>query len=187
MTATERVDPPLRGSEADTLLGFLDYHRDTLRVKTEGLSQQQLAQPLPPSTMTLGGLLKHLALVENWWFSMVLMGNEDIEPWAAVDWDADPDWEWRTAADDSPEELRRLFDEAVATADGYLRQAMAGVGLDTLAVRPSRREGEGQFSVRWIVTHMIEEYARHTGHADLIRESIDGLVGEDAPQEVAAP
>ena len=178
MTTTERVDAPLRGGEADTLLGFLDYHRDTLRMKIDGLSQAQLAQTLAPSTMTLGGLVKHLALVENWWFSMVLMGNEDVDPWAPVDWDADPDWEWRTAKDDSPEELRRLFDEAVATSDGFISKALADGGMDALGVRPSRREGEGQFSLRWIVAHMIEEYARHNGHADLLRESIDGVTGE---------
>ena len=178
MTTTERVDPPLRGDEADTLLAFLDYHRDTLRMKVDGLTQEQLARTLPPSTMTLGGLVKHLALVENWWFSMVLMGNEDVEPWAAVDWDADPDWEWHTAKDDSPEELRRLFDESVTQSDGFISQVLADGGMDALAVRPSRREGEGQFNLRWIVTHMIEEYARHNGHADLLRESIDGQTGE---------
>ena len=69
--------------------------------------------------MTLGGLVKHLALVEDDWFSVVLMGNEDAEPWAPVDWDADPDWEWRTAADDTPEELRALFDEAVDAVRPY--------------------------------------------------------------------
>jgi len=178
MTATERVDPPLRAGEVETLLAYLDYHRDTLRQKTEGLTQEQLAQSLAPSTMTLGGLMKHLAVVENWWFSMVLMGNEDVEPWASVDWDADPDAEWHSAKDDSPEELRRIFDEFVARSDGFIHETLAeGGGLDALAVRPSRR-GEGQFSLRWIVAHMIEEYARHNGHADLLRESVDGVTGE---------
>jgi uncharacterized damage-inducible protein DinB len=178
VTSTERVDPPLRAPEVETLLAYLDYHRDTLRQKTEGLTQQQLAQPLPPSTMTLGGLLKHLAVVENWWFSMVLMGHEDVEPFVSVDWDADPDWEWHTAKDDSPEELRRLYDDFVARSDRFIQQTIdEGGGLDALGVRPSRRE-EGQFSLRWIVAHMIEEYARHNGHADLIRESVDGTTGE---------
>ena len=169
MTATERVDPPLRGGEADTLLGFLDYHRDTLRMKVDGLSQAQLAQTLPPSTMTLGGLVKHLALVENWWFSMVLMGNEDVEPWAPVDWDADPDWEWRTADGRQPRgaatSLRRGGGRRPTASS---RRRLADGGMDALGVRPSRREGEGQFSLRWILVHMIEEYARHNGHADLI-------------------
>jgi uncharacterized damage-inducible protein DinB len=177
MTSIERVDPPLAVPEADTLVAFLDYHRDTLRQKTEGLTQDQLAQTLAPSTMTLGGLLKHLALVENWWFSMVLMGNDDVEPWKAVDWDADPDWEWRTAKDDSPEELRALFDASVEVADGFARQALADGGLDRLSVREDRREKQ-KFSLRWIFVHMIEEYARHNGHADLLREAVDGKTGE---------
>ena len=175
---TERTDPPMRGSEVDTLLAFLDYHRDTLRRKTEGLTQEQLARTLPPSTMTLGGLVKQLALVENWWCTWGRIGHDDVEPWASNDWDADPDWEWHSAKDDTPEELRRLYDEFVADSDKNLRQVLADGGLDSLAVRPSRREGEGQFSVRWIVTHMIEEYARHNGHADLLRESVDGQTGE---------
>ncbi len=177
MTSTERVDPPLAVDEATTLRAFLDYHRDTLRMKTAGLDAAQLNATLPPSTMTLGGLLKHLALVEDYWFSVVLLGNEDAEPWKSVDWDADRDWEWHTAADDSPEELRRLFDEMVAAADRCLDEALADGGLDRLSVKESRHEG-GKFSLRWILVHMIEEYARHNGHADLIRESIDGVTGE---------
>ena len=128
--------------------------------------------------MTLGGMMKHLALVERDWFSDVFLGLPAVEPWASVDWDADRDWEWHTAADDSPEELRRLFDETVAECDRIVDEALAGpAGLDTLSVVSSRR-GDGQFSLRWILVHLIEEYARHNGHADLIRESIDGETGE---------
>ena len=76
MTTTERVDAPLRGGEADTLLGFLDYHRDTLRMKTEGLGAAQLDQRLEPSSITLGGLLKHLAYVEDWWFGRTTLHVE---------------------------------------------------------------------------------------------------------------
>ena len=139
MTATERVDPPLRGDEADTLLAFLDYHRDTLRMKTEGLTQEQLAQPLPPSTMTLGGLVKHLALVEDDWFSVVLMGNEDVEPWAAVDWDADPDWEWRTATDDTPRSCERCSTRRSTPSDRIIRRRLADGGLDALGARAVAR------------------------------------------------
>ena len=128
--------------------------------------------------MTLGGLLKHLALVEDNWFSFVFLGNDDAEVWRDVDWDADRDWEWHTSAQDSPDYLRGLFDEAVAASDVIIHEALAGPhGLDTTSVRDSRR-GEGKFSLRWIVVHMIEEYARHNGHADLLRESIDGQTGE---------
>jgi uncharacterized damage-inducible protein DinB len=175
---TDRIDPPLRSTEAETLLAYLDFQRNTLRWKTEGLTQAQLATPHPPSSLTLGGLLKHMALVEDWWFSVVLLDNPDAEPWQGLDWDADPNWEFRTAADDSPEELRRLLDEAIATSDKNIRQVLDAGGLDSLSVRESRHAEEGHFSLRWIVVHMIEEYARHNGHADLLRESIDGSTGE---------
>ena len=158
-------------------MAFLDYHRNTLRWKTEGLTQAQQATRLEPSTLTLGGLLKHMALVEDNWFSVVLLGNEDAEPWQGLDWDADPNWEFRTAADDSPDELRRLLDQAIEASDANIRQVLDADGLDGLSVRESRHT-EGRFSLRWILLHMIEEYARHNGHADLIRESIDGSTGE---------
>ncbi len=177
MTDDSRVDPPLRGTEAETLLGYLDYHRETLRMKTAGLDSAQLAATLPPTTMTLGGLLKHLALVEDHWCGVVLTGREQAEAWRGVDWEADEDWEWHSAAEDGPEELRRLFDDACADSDRLLEQALARDGLDTLSARENRHEG-GKFSLRWILVHLVEEYARHNGHADLIRESIDGSTGE---------
>ena len=123
-----------------------------------------------------------MALVEDWWFSVVLLDNPDAEPWQGLDWDADPDWEFRTAADDSPEELRRLLDEAIAAADQNIRQVLDAGGLDALSVRESHHAEEGRFSLRWILLHMIEEYARHNGHADLIRESIDGSPASDHPE-----
>ena len=170
---TDRVDPPTVADERTQLMAFLDYHRATLLWKTEGLTAEQLAQTLPPSTMTLGGMLKHLALVEDNWFSVVLLGHEDDPYWAGVDWDADPDWEWHSAAQDRPQVLRSLLGEIVA----HSRSIVEGEHLGALSVRPNRRTGQ-RFSLRWVVLHMIEEYARHNGHADLIRESIDGSVGE---------
>ena len=169
----QRADPPPAGDEAATLLGFLDYHRDTLRLKTAGLDEVQLDICLAPSTMTLGGMLKHLAFVEHWWFACVFEGHEYAEPWASVDWRSDADWDWHSAADDSPEELRAMLDAAVAASD----QVVARVpDMGQLSQRAGR--GGSPFSMRWILTHMIEEYARHNGHADLIREWIDGEVGE---------
>ena len=174
MTTIERVDPPLAGDERSTLLGFLDFHRDTLRRKTEGLTAEQLAAMHAPSTMTLGGMVKHLAFVEHWWFECVFLGREYAEPWASVDWDADADWDWHSAVDDSPEDLRALFDRTCAASDAVI----AGVhDWSALSRRTGSREGM-PFSLRWIVVHMVEEYARHNGHADLIRESIDGVTGE---------
>ena len=176
MTSPLRVDPPLAADEETTLTSYLAYHRDTLRKKVDGLSADQLRARLAPSTMTLGGMLKHLALVEDHWFSVVLLGNEPVEPWRSVDWDADGDWDWHSADQDEPEYLHRLFDEAVDTSERIVAQVHED-GLGRLSVKESRHEGS-RFSLRWILVHMIEEYARHNGHADLIRESIDGSTGE---------
>jgi uncharacterized damage-inducible protein DinB len=171
-----RSEAPLRADEVTALRGFLDYHRDTLRWKCAGLTQQQLAQAHPPSAMTLGGMMKHLALNEVGWFGQTLGGEPYPAPFADVDWDADPDWEWRTAADDSPAALRELYDDCVRRADAAIDRTLAAGGLDALSVRES--SDDGAFSLRWILLHMIEEYARHNGQADLIRESIDGATGE---------
>ena len=172
MTTRERVDPPLAADERATLIGFLDYHRDTLRTKVGGLTREQLDVTLPPSTMTLGGMLKHLALVEHWWACGVFLGEEYAEPWASADWDADDDWDWHSAVDDTPEQLHALYDAAVADSD---RVFAAADDLGRLSVRQSPSQG-ASFSLRWILVHLVEEYARHAGHADLIRESVDGAV-----------
>ena len=171
-----RPDPPRAGGEVETLLGFLEFQRATLEWKCAGLDRDQLAATTAASTMTLGGLLNHLAAVEDGWFSVDLHGNEFAAPWDGVDWDADPDWEWRTALDEEPEVLRGRWRAAVERSRELLDQALAVDGLDTLAVRTAP---DGRvWSLRWIVLHMIEEYARHNGHADLLRESIDGQTGE---------
>jgi uncharacterized damage-inducible protein DinB len=148
-----------------------------LRMKVAGLDREQLGRTLPPSSMTLGGLVKHLTLVEDNWFSVVLEGNPYAEPWDSVDWEGDPDWEWRTGAADGPEALMASYDETIGRVRRITEETLAADGLEALSVKTSRR-GEGAFSLRWILLHMIEEYARHNGHADLIRESIDGQVGE---------
>ena len=169
--STPRVDPPITADEVTMLRSFLDFYRVTVRRQCEDLTSSQLAQRLEPSTMTLGGMLKHLAIVEDWWLSIVLFDNEPDTWCADVDWDADPDWEWHSAADDSPQQLLAWYDEAISTSNAHTDRALAEGGLDLLAVRPTRR---GRTSLRWILVHLIEEYARHAGHADLIRESIDG-------------
>jgi len=171
-----RTEAPIRADELTALRGFLDYHRDTFRWKCAGLTGEQLAMPHAPSTMTLGGMMKHLALNEAGWFGATLAGREYPPPFADVDWDADPDWEWRTARDDGPRELRTLYDECVRRADDAIDEALGRGGLDAESV--GRSSTDGAFSLRWILLHMIEEYARHNGHADLIRESIDGQTGE---------
>ncbi|MDN4171381.1 DinB family protein [Nocardioides sp. SOB77] len=158
------------GDERTLLLQFLDEQRSVLRRVCSGLTAEQLDTPLPPSDMTLGGMLKHLAYVESWWTTGVLLGREQGEPWDSVDWRADVDWDWHSARDDTPEQLWELFEREVARAD----EVIAAAGLDDLSARANARTGE-RASLRWILLHLVEEYARHCGHADLIRESIDGL------------
>ena len=172
-----RPEPPAAADEVATLLGFLDYHRATLAWKCSGLDAAGLRATTAASTMTLGGILKHMALVEFGWFSNSLHGREYPPPWDAVDWESDPDWEWRTAAEDSPEELFALWQRAVEQSRADVAEALgSGAGLGQPAKRPLS-DGRSP-SLRWIVCHMIEEYARHNGHADLLRESVDGATGE---------
>jgi uncharacterized damage-inducible protein DinB len=179
MTAIDeygRPEPPTDADEAATLLGFLEFQRATLGWKTQGLDAAGLRATTAASTMTLGGMLKHLALVEDHWFSFWLRGNEKGAAWADVDWDADPDWEWHSAVDDTPERLRELWLESLGTSRAMVAATLAEDGLGQMSARVWR-DGRHQ-SLRWIICHMIEEYARHNGHADLIRESIDGQTGE---------
>ncbi|MDJ0767952.1 MAG: DinB family protein [Ilumatobacter sp.] len=171
-----RPEPPIDGDETGTLLGFLDYQRATLAWKCEGLDAEGLNTSVAASSMTLGGLLKHMALVESSWFSRWLHGRDRQPPWNAIDWDAHPDWDFESAADDSPEELTGLWREAVASSRALVDEALASGGLDQAAKR-TWPDGDAP-SLRWILVHMIEEYARHNGHADLIREAIDGSTGE---------
>ena len=171
-----RVEAPLHGSEVAILRGSLTYQRDTLRWKCSGLTQDQLAQPLPPTDMTLGGMMKHLALVESQWFDHFFRDVGFAPPFDTIDWDADTDWEFYSAQQDTPQELRALLDESVRRADSVVDDALTRGGLDEESVRVSPHTGE-TFTLRWILVHMIEEYCRHNGHADLIRESIDGQTG----------
>jgi uncharacterized damage-inducible protein DinB len=179
MTATDehgRPEPPLEGDETATLLGFLDYQRATLAWKTGGLDSAGLQTSVAASSMTLGGMLKHMALVEAVWFAERLLDRDPGPPWNAVDWDADPDWEWHSAEDDTPEQLRAAWHDSVARSRSLVTEALELGDLGQRARKPWPT-GEPP-SLRWILVHMIEEYARHNGHADLIRESIDGATGE---------
>lgn len=171
-----RTEPPATGDETSMLLAFLDYHRGTFAWKCRGLTAEGLNTRTAASTMTLGGMMKHLALVEDGWFCRSLFGDDYSPPWNTVDWAADPDWEWRTAADDDPSELRSLWEDAVTRSRRRVARALAEGGLDRLADRPWP-DGRAP-SLRWILLHMIEEYARHNGHADLLREAVDGETGE---------
>jgi hypothetical protein len=169
-----RTDPPDSGSERDLLTAFLDFQRDTVLLKTAGLTGEQLARTLPSSSLTLAGLLNHLALVEDSWFPVRFAGHPDHLLWAGVDWDADPDFEFRTAIDLAPEELRARYAEACARSRAVVA---AAASLDDLSVGTSSRTGN-RWDLRWVLLHMIEETARHAGHADLLREALDGTTGE---------
>jgi uncharacterized damage-inducible protein DinB len=171
-----RPEPPLAADETATLLGFLDYQRATLAWKCSGLDAAGLRAKTAASSITLGGMLKHLANVEDYWFSRRLHGRDPQPIWEAADWDADPDWDWHPAAGDTPEYLRALWQDAVVRSRSLVAEAMADGGLDQLARRPWS-DGRAP-SLRWILVHLIEEYARHNGHADFLRESIDGSTGE---------
>src|SRR5580658_2825480 len=119
-----RPEPPVAADEAATLLGFLDWQRATLAWKCSGLDAAGLRATTAASAMTIGGILKHMALVEYGWFSRSLHGREYAPPWDAVDWKADPDWEWRTAAEDSPEQLRSMWEDAVARSRELVTEAL---------------------------------------------------------------
>lgn len=162
---------PCVGDETTLLRAFLTEQRAAVRRLCEGLDAAESATTLSPSTITLGGLLSHLAYVEDYWLSHVLLGRDAAPPWATVDWRADPDFDWHRAADLPPAELLAAYDAAIAASDLVLD----GIAdLDRLAVRS--RHGS-TVSLRWILLHLVEEYARHAGHADLIRESIDATTG----------
>lgn len=169
----ERLDPETAADERLMLEQFLDFQRATIARKAEGLSDAQLAATTAASELTLAGLLKHLSLVEDHWFRVVLLGTEPAEPWRRIDWDADPDWEFRTAKAQPGAQLIALYERACDAS----REATAAVAsLDTLSSSTWRRPAV-RFSLRWILLHMIEETARHAGHADLLREAIDGATG----------
>jgi dienelactone hydrolase/uncharacterized damage-inducible protein DinB len=168
-----RIEPGPEGGERELLGQYLDFQRQTVLAKTEGLGREQMALRHAPSALTLGGLLYHLALVEESWMEERFLGLPLREPWASVDFDADPEWEFRTSAELEPGQLRQRYREACERS----RQAAAQAdSLDQLSV-VTRRDGR-RFSLRWVLLHLIEETARHAGHADMLREAIDGTVGD---------
>jgi uncharacterized damage-inducible protein DinB len=166
----KRTDPPGQADERTSLMAFLDFHRDTLMWKCEGLRDEQLRErPVPPSTMSLLGLVRHLTDVERGWFVRTFGGEPDAKPLYYSDSDPDGDFDNTDTAD---------VTEAFATWRSACEQSREIVksapSLDDAVVT---RRGE-TVSLRWIMLHMIEEYARHNGHADLFRERIDGATGE---------
>ncbi len=169
-------EPPTAGTEVEHLLGALDRLRATFRWKTDGLDADGLARTVGASTLTLGGLLKHLALVEDFHHRTKLAGDPLGPEWS--DHDGTDEWEFVTAADDAPEALYARYDGAVARARARHAEAVAGdLGLD-LPAHVADAEGR-HASLRRLLFDLLEEYGRHTGHADLLREAVDGRTGED--------
>jgi len=168
---TDRARPGLQAGEREMLTGWLDHHRAILLWKCEGLTDDQLRQrSVPPSTLSLLGLVRHMTDNERGWFRRVLLG-EDVP--FLYDTPDVPDSDFNGVGDADVAADFAAFEAECATS----RQVVAGFpDLDVLSKERTERTGE-QFSLRWILTHMIEEYARHNGHADLLRETVDGATG----------
>lgn len=169
----------MQGDEVTSLLGSLERLRRTFAWKTHGLDPAGLTQRIGTSTMTLGGLLNHVALAETDWFAAKLRGEPYGEPWSSGNFDGTPDWEWVSAAAESPAVLEARWQAAVERSRTCIAAALAEDGLDGLG-EFSWPDGSRP-SLRRMLLDMIEEYGRHVGHADLLREAVDGLTGEDPP------
>lgn len=164
-----RVDPPLAAGERDMLIAFLDYQRETMVAKAEGLNEEQARFRPTGQANSLISLISHLAWVERWWFQGVFRPGEIEFPWS----DDDPDADFKVPDD------RPLADVVAFYREGWERSNEIARGVASLDEESSKRsKSKGAFTLRWILVHMIEETARHAGHADLTREMIDGSVGE---------
>jgi hypothetical protein len=160
-----RNDPPGAGTERELLQTFLQYQRDTVVMKLEGLTLEEATRRLVPSDTTILGMVKHLGWVELSWFLKVLNGTQLDVPWTKED----PDADFRIEPGETVESVVAFYRDACRQAD----EAAAEHALDDLAT--NAREPR---SLRWIYIHMIEETARHVGQADILREQTDGATGE---------
>ena len=172
-------EPPFAGTEKDHVLGSLDRLRATFRWKADGLDGEQIHAPAPPSTLSVGGLLKHLAVQEDYAAQVKITGSGMPSVWDDNGWGGDNDWEFTSAALQSPTELYGLYDAAVARSRASIRATLdeGGLDSDSAVTLPDGTKA----SVRRILFDLLEEYGRHTGHLDLVREAVDGRVGEDPP------
>ena len=192
MTSEENTDvwvpppwePTIDGTEAEHLLGALGRMRATVRWKADGLDEAGLRQRIPSSNLSLGGLLLHLAMVEDYYLTTKLRGEELVEPWRSLGHDGTDEWEFTTEALTAVE-VYAVFDDAVRRNDVRIEAALAEGGLDLVA---HVDDGNGNHPrLRRLLCDLLEEYARHTGHADLLREAVDGRVGEDPPEDWVPP
>lgn len=167
MSDIARTEPPPAADELTTQSGFLDFLREAIVLKATGPDDQALRRPMTPSGMCLLGIVKHLTYVERWWFAHIFAGADVEFPWT----DEDPDADWRIESDDT---TRDVIDRYLAECERS-RALIADATPDRMSARGNRGE---LYSLRWIVTHMVEETGRHAGHADILREMIDGQTGE---------
>jgi uncharacterized damage-inducible protein DinB len=174
-------EPPIAGTEVEHLVAALDRQRVTFRYKADGLDAAGLRSRIGASSLTLGGLLKHLAATEDYTFAVRLSGAPMGGPWEAAGWDGSNDWEFESAEGDTPEQLYALWDDAVARSRVRLAAALADGGLDQL-IHTAWPDGRRP-SLRRVLFDLLEEYGRHTGQADMLREAVDGRVGEDPPHD----
>ncbi len=174
----------MAGTEVEHLIASLERLRATFAWKARGLDSTGLSFRLPSSSLTLGRLLKHLSRAEDEMFTRKLWSEPVSEPWASAPWDDDPDWDFTSADDDSPEELYAMWTATVTRSRASVRRALADGGLDH---ETAYGWGGNTMSLRRLLFDLVEEYGRHTGHADLLREAIDGVVGEDPPGDLAWP
>jgi uncharacterized damage-inducible protein DinB len=171
LDADNRPEPPSQGGEKETLEAFLDFHRATLLWKLSGLTDAELRQRLSPPTWPLLSLVKHLAYVERNWFRSRFIGEELAVPWT----EEDPDPDFRIEPDETTASVLAFYQDECERS----RDITAEASLDDLAAFwPADRDPSKRPTLRWILVHMIEETARHNGHADIVREMIDGAAGE---------
>lgn len=179
-------EPPIDGTEAEHLTGALGRMRATLRWKADGLDEAGLRHRIPSSALSLGGLLLHLALAEDYYLTTKLRGEELVEPWRSLGHDGTDEWEFEAGVEAlTAAETYAVFDEAVGRNNRRIDEALAEGGLDLVA---HVDDGNGNHPrLRRLLCDLLEEYARHTGHADLLREAVDGRVGEDPPADWVLP
>ncbi len=177
---TSVAEPSRRPGEVEMLLFALNRSRAQFAWKCGGLDAAGLTRRHPPSAMTLGGLLKHMALVEEYYLIDVT-GQQPGPPLDVPEARTEEDWAWRTAADDSPDDLYRLWSTAAAHSRETMAKALVDAGDLDRAAEFTGTDGGDPPNLRRILVDLHDEYARHVGHADLLREAVDGLTGEDPP------
>ncbi|MFD7442536.1 DinB family protein [Streptomyces sp. NPDC059909] len=168
MKTDDRISPPLRGNERETLRAYLDFHRATLAMKCQGLSDEDLRRrSMPPSTLSLLGLVRHMAEVERTWFRRVIAAEDIPLVWS-------DEGDYQVAYDATKATRSEAFDAWETEIEHSRRIEREAESLEVTGYQP--RWGE-HVSLRLVMLHLIHEYARHNGHADFLREGIDGTVG----------